>query len=181
MNTDTASPEVLRAEMVAKVRTKGYAQRREVEQVLLITPRHEFVPDADLAAAHNPWQAVITHRFEDGRSLSCASAPFVVAMMLDQLHVQPGNRILEIGAGTGYNASLLAQLTGRADLVTTVDIDSEVTAQASRALALNPLSPPAMTQSIPFSGRPGSGASSGSQDRKRTAAGTLTKSRIRSY
>ncbi|WP_033440898.1 hypothetical protein [Saccharothrix sp. NRRL B-16314] len=57
---------------------------------------------------------MITHRFEDGRSLSCASAPWLVAAMLDPLDVQPGNRILEIGAGTGYNACLLAQLTGRA-------------------------------------------------------------------
>ncbi|MFI0487036.1 hypothetical protein [Actinomadura sp. 9N215] len=78
----------------------GHAHRSEVEQVLRDTPRHEFVPDADLELAYNPWQAVITHRFEDGRSASCASAPWLVAAMLDQLHVQPGNRILEIGAGT---------------------------------------------------------------------------------
>lgn len=135
MNTDTTtSPEALRAEMVATVRQVGYARRGEVEQVLRDTPRHAFVPEADLDAAYNPWQAVITHRFDDGRSLSCASAPYVVAMMLDQLHVQPGNRILEIGAGTGYNAALLAQLTGRADLVTTIDIDPDVTEQATQAL-----------------------------------------------
>ncbi|MFD0204654.1 MULTISPECIES: methyltransferase, FxLD system [Saccharothrix] len=134
--TDTAaSPEALRAEMVEKVRKVGYAQREEVERVLRDTPRHEFVPEADLKTAYNPWQAVITHRFEDGRSLSCASAPFVVGMMLDQLDVQPGDRVLEIGAGTGYNASLLSRLTGRADLVTTIDIDPDVTTQASRNLA----------------------------------------------
>jgi protein-L-isoaspartate(D-aspartate) O-methyltransferase len=134
-DTTTLSPETLRTEMVAKVRKAGYAQLSEVERVLLDTPRHEFVPDASLAMAYDPWSAVITHRFEDGRSLSCASAPWLVAAMLDQLRVEPGNRILEIGAGTGYNACLLAQLTGRADLVTTVDIDSDVTAQAKRALA----------------------------------------------
>jgi protein-L-isoaspartate(D-aspartate) O-methyltransferase len=93
------------------------------------------VPDADLAVAYDPWQAVVTHRFDNGRSSSCASAPWLVAAMLDQLDVQPGNRILEIGAGTGYNACLLAQLTGRADLVTTIDIDPNVTTQAKRALA----------------------------------------------
>lgn len=120
--------------MVEKVRKVGHAYRPEVERVLLTTPRHEFVPDADLADAYDPWQAVITHRFADGRSLSCASAPWLVAAMLDQLHVQPGNRVLEIGAGTGYNACLLAQLTGRADLVTTIDIDANVTAHAARAL-----------------------------------------------
>ena len=137
MDTDTTalSPETLRAEMVAKVRNAGYAQLSEVERVLRDTPRHEFVPDADLTVAYDPWQAVITHRFDDGRSLSCASAPWLVAAMLDQLDVQPGNRILEIGAGTGYNACLLAQLTCRADLVTTIDIDPDVTAKAAQALA----------------------------------------------
>lgn len=137
MDTDTTtlSPEALRREMVAKVCKAGYAQLSAVERVLLDTPRHEFLPDTDLALAYDPWQAVITHRFEDGRSSSCASAPWLVAAMLDQLDVQPGNRILEIGAGTGYNACLLAQLTGRADLVTTIDIDPDVTAKAKQALA----------------------------------------------
>jgi protein-L-isoaspartate(D-aspartate) O-methyltransferase len=131
----TTSPDALRTEMVERIRKAGHARREEVERVLRDTPRHEFLPDADLAVAYDPWQAVVTHRFDDGRSLSCASAPWLVAAMLDQLDVQPGNRILEIGAGTGYNASLLAQLTGRADLVTTIDIDPDVTAKASQALA----------------------------------------------
>jgi protein-L-isoaspartate(D-aspartate) O-methyltransferase len=48
--------------------------------------------------------------------------------------VSAAHSILEIGAGTGYNACLLAQLTGRADLVTTIDIDPDVTAKASQAL-----------------------------------------------
>lgn len=136
MDTDiaAATPEALRASMVEKVKKSGHAQRPDVERVLRDTPRHEFVPDADLATAYSPWQAVVTHRFADGRSLSCASAPWLVAAMLDQLDVQPGNRVLEIGAGTGYNASLLAQLTGRADLVTTIDIDPNITEQAKRAL-----------------------------------------------
>jgi protein-L-isoaspartate(D-aspartate) O-methyltransferase len=133
--TTTMSSEAMRTQMVEKVRKVGHAHRAEVQRVLLATPRHEFVPDADLALVYDPRQAVVTHRFDDGRALSCASAPWAVAAMLDQLHVQPGNRVLEIGAGTGYNACLLAQLAGGADLVTTIDIDPDVTAQAKRALA----------------------------------------------
>ncbi|GAA4237284.1 hypothetical protein GCM10022254_48990 [Actinomadura meridiana] len=134
MDTNTAAADALRATMIEKVRKMGFAQRPEVERVLRSTPRHEFVPEASPDDAYNPYQAVITHRFSDGASLSCASAPFVVAMMLDQLDVRHGNRILEIGAGTGYNASLLAELAGDASNVVTIDIDAEVTAQASRAL-----------------------------------------------
>ncbi|MGH3930130.1 MAG: methyltransferase, FxLD system [Pseudonocardiaceae bacterium] len=134
MDTSTAALDALRDTMIEKVKEMGYAQRPEVERVLRDTPRHEFVPEATPEAAYDPYQAVITHRFSDGASLSCASAPFVVAMMLDQLNVQPGIRVLEIGAGTGYNASLLAELTGDAAKVVTIDIDPDVAAQASRVL-----------------------------------------------
>jgi protein-L-isoaspartate(D-aspartate) O-methyltransferase len=134
MTTNTAELTELRATMIEKVQKQGWARRPEVERVLRESPRHEFVPDASLKEAYDPYRAVITHRFSDGTSLSCASAPHVVAMMLDQLQVQPGNRVLEIGAGTGYNASLLAELAGPTGAVTTIDIDSDVTAQASRAL-----------------------------------------------
>jgi protein-L-isoaspartate(D-aspartate) O-methyltransferase len=136
MDTNTASLDALRDTMIEKVKEMGYAQRPEVERVLRDVARHEFVPEASPDAAYDPYQAVITHRFSDGASLSCASAPFVVAMMLDQLDVQPGNRVLEIGAGTGYNASLLAELAGGAANVVTIDIDADVTAQASQALTV---------------------------------------------
>jgi len=50
--------------------------------------------------------------------------------------VRPGHRVLEIGAGTGYNAALLAHIAGPAGHVSTVDIDPEVTAQARQALGV---------------------------------------------
>jgi len=46
--------------------------------------------------------------------------------MLQQLALQPGQRVLEIGAGTGYNAALLGQLVGPAGHVTTIDIDEDL-------------------------------------------------------
>ncbi|MGA8115648.1 MAG: methyltransferase, FxLD system [Actinocatenispora sp.] len=140
MTTDQAStPEQLRAEMVDRIVTNRqavagqHALSGRVLDVMRAVPRHLFVPDANLHQAYAE-EAVITKRSVDGAALSCASVPGVVAMMLDQLDVQPGDRILEIGAGTGYNAALLAELTGPHGLVTTVDVDPEVTARTRQAL-----------------------------------------------
>ena len=125
----------LRSRMVDAIQERGAAQQHAVEAAMRKVPRHLFVPDADLSAAYDPDSSVITHWFEDGTALSCASGPYVVGLMLDQLDVRPGQRVLEIGAGTGYNAALLAELTGDPALVTTIDINPDVTARAARALA----------------------------------------------
>lgn len=130
--TGTA-PEMLRASMVDRIKESGHARSGAVEEALRTVPRHEFVPDASVEDAYADI-AVITKRDSSGAALICASVPTIVAMMLDQLDVRPGQRILEIGAGTGYNAALLTHLTGPAGQVTTIDIDPEATAHARRAL-----------------------------------------------
>jgi protein-L-isoaspartate(D-aspartate) O-methyltransferase len=97
-------------------------------------PRHVFVPRAPIEKAY-AHDGVVTHPGTDGRPRSMASAPFVVAQMLEQLDVQPGDRVLEIGAGTGYNAALLAYLAGPDGKVTAVDLDEDVVDAAQQALA----------------------------------------------
>jgi len=133
--TDTTDipPEVLRARMVDFVREQGYARTAAVEEAMRTVPRHLFVPTASIQTAYGDL-AVSIKDAADGTMLSCASVPTVVAMMLDQLDVHPGMRILEIGAGTGYNAALLAHLTGSGGSVTTVDYDPEITTGARRNL-----------------------------------------------
>ena len=123
MNAATeTSPETLRAAMVDRLVRAGYARTPAVEHVLRTVPRHLFVTEAPIEQAYAD-VAVITKRDTDGTALSCASEPTVVAMQLDQLDVRPGDDIGEIGAGTGYNASILWVLTGPTGHVTTVDID----------------------------------------------------------
>jgi protein-L-isoaspartate(D-aspartate) O-methyltransferase len=61
---------------------------------------------------------------------SSSSQPAIMAIMLEQLDLQPGQRVLEIGAGSGFNAALMAYLVGDPALVTTVDIDDSLVEQA---------------------------------------------------
>jgi protein-L-isoaspartate(D-aspartate) O-methyltransferase len=58
----------------------------------------------------------------------------MVALMLTQLDLRPGHRVLEIGAGTGYNAALLAEMVGPTGHVTTIDLDPGVALHARNCL-----------------------------------------------
>lgn len=56
-------------------------------------------------------------------------------MMLEQLQIEPGHRVLELGAGTGYNAALMAAIAGKAGHVTTIDVDDDLVDNARKHLA----------------------------------------------
>ena len=136
MNTDSRTGAgQLHAGLVDLLLARGTITTGPVEAALRSVARHPFVPGVPLEAAYAPDDAVVTRRDDAGAALSSASAPGVVAAMLEQLGVQPGMRILEIGAGTGYNAAMLASLTGPAGHVVTLDIDQDVTDGARHALA----------------------------------------------
>jgi protein-L-isoaspartate(D-aspartate) O-methyltransferase len=130
VNTDTiatpgAEAAQLRNTLVDQIRASGYARTATVEAALRTVPRHLFVPDASLEDAYANVPVNIKYD-TDGTSISCASQPGVVALMLDQLEAHPGERILELGAGTGYNAALLAYLVGEEGHVTTIDVDDDL-------------------------------------------------------
>jgi len=131
-----ASPEhfnQLMIDAIAAAWPVGTSNPRILDAIRAV-PRHAFVPGADLADAYNPDLAVITKRGTAGAALSCASVPYLVAAMLDQLDVRHGQRVFEAGAGTGWNAALLATLAGPSGHVSTIDIDPEITAQAAASL-----------------------------------------------
>jgi protein-L-isoaspartate(D-aspartate) O-methyltransferase len=71
----------------------------------------------------------------DGEAVSSSSQPAIMAIMLEQLDLQPGHRVLEIGAGTGYNAALMAHIVGDSGHVVTIDIDDDIVANAREQLA----------------------------------------------
>lgn len=115
----------LRHKLVDEIVSSGLARAPGVDEALRTVPRHRFVPGASLEDAYAN-STVSIKQDGDGISISCASQPAVVAVMLDQLQPQPGDRVLEIGAGTGYNAALLACLTGPDGHVTTIDVDEDL-------------------------------------------------------
>ena len=131
--SNNASPDELRQRLVEKLRADGVLCDPAVERALRTVPRHLFVPDVPLEHAYSD-NAIPTHE-EGGLPISSASQPAIVAIMLQQLRVEPGMRVLEIGAGTGYNAALLAELVGPSGAVTTVDIGEEIAAEARGRLA----------------------------------------------
>ncbi|MEU8518081.1 methyltransferase domain-containing protein [Streptomyces sp. NBC_01216] len=73
-------------------------------------------------------------RVRDGELVSSASQPSLMSRMLEALETRDGHDVLEIGAGTGYNAALLAHRLGD-ERVTTLDLDDEITESARAHLA----------------------------------------------
>ncbi|MFJ7124046.1 hypothetical protein ACIQUO_29135 [Streptomyces albogriseolus] len=101
------------------------AERRvpaDVERAMRTVPRHAFLPGLELENAYTDQAVTIKDNPGKPLPLSCASVPSVVAMMLEQLDARAADDVLEIGAGTGYNAALLAELVASGS-GTTVDID----------------------------------------------------------
>jgi protein-L-isoaspartate(D-aspartate) O-methyltransferase len=129
----------LQRNMVAQVRARGGARDERVAEALLAVPRHHFVPDLPVEAAYQD-EALVTKRDADGRPISSSSQPTMMAVMLEQLDLRPGQRVLEVGAGTGYNAALMAHLVGPSGAVVSVDIDTDLvdTARANLARAGHP-------------------------------------------
>ena len=136
---DEAEAARLRAEMVARLRAAGAVHDPAVEQALLNVPRHLFLPHRALAETYE--NVAIATRWEQGATVSSVSQPEIVAMMLEQLCVAPGMRVLEVGAGAGYNAALLAELVGPAGSVTTIELDPGLASEAAAHLAAAGYSP----------------------------------------
>lgn len=89
------------------------------------TPRHEFVPQSQRDRAYFDMALPI------GESQTISS-PFIVAMMTEALDPQPGDKVLEIGTGSGYQAAVLSPLV---EHVYSIEIVAELGERAERTLA----------------------------------------------
>ncbi|MGQ4329490.1 MULTISPECIES: methyltransferase, FxLD system [Streptomyces] len=132
--TPVTDPAVWRNELVSRLVDSGHLRTPEVIAAFRGTDRHRFLPGVDLQSACVDDAVAIKHD-ATGAMLSCISAPSIVATQLEQLGAQPGHKILEAGAGTGYNARLLSDLVALEGHVWTVDVDQDLVDGARKNLA----------------------------------------------
>jgi protein-L-isoaspartate(D-aspartate) O-methyltransferase len=146
-------PETLHARLAAfaaSLREVGAIRSDAVENAFASVQRHRCVPEflygpktITVPQDHQPGsseildiiyshRSLLTSTGQEGGLPSSSSAPTLMARMLEALDPEPGSRVLEIGAGTGYNAALIATLTGAP--VVTVDAGADTAQGAAESL-----------------------------------------------
>ncbi|MEJ2185598.1 MAG: protein-L-isoaspartate(D-aspartate) O-methyltransferase [Gemmatimonadota bacterium] len=121
---DTAALTRLRHEMVRRQIAGRGIRDRAVLRAMRQVPRHEFVPESFVGLAYMDQPLPIGH----GQTIS---QPYIVAFMAEAAAIKPGNRVLEIGTGSGYGAAVLAEL---AHEVYTIEIVPELADRARAVL-----------------------------------------------
>ena len=94
------------------------------------SPNDEALAQVYTAAA----SGLVIKLSPQGTPTSSSSSPLLMAIMLEHLDLKPGMRVLEIGTGTGYNAALMAEIVGKQELVTTLELQPDLAERAKRLL-----------------------------------------------
>lgn len=95
---------------------------QRVIEAMATVPRHAFVPHDEQDHSYENRPLPIGH----GQTIS---QPYIVAVMTDLLQLKPGDHVLEIGTGSGYQAAILGQMT---DSVFTIEIIKPLGREARR-------------------------------------------------
>jgi protein-L-isoaspartate(D-aspartate) O-methyltransferase len=113
-----------RAMVEQQLRARDITSERVLEAMRTV-PRHLFIPEAQRREAYGDYPLSIGH----GQTIS---QPYIVAFMTQALDVRPGDRVLEIGTGSGYQAAVLGELVKE---VYTIEIIDPLAARARETLA----------------------------------------------
>ncbi|ESQ26273.1 MAG: protein-L-isoaspartate(D-aspartate) O-methyltransferase [uncultured Acidilobus sp. OSP8] len=127
MDSQEGVYERVRRLMVKELKALGYIVSKEVEEAMLAIPREVFVPEDQRPYAYEDRPLPIGF----GQTIS---APSVVARMTELLQVRKGQKVLEVGTGSGYQASILAWLVGEKGHVWTIERIPELAARAKGAI-----------------------------------------------
>ena len=106
-----ADPQAEEAAELRRSMVEQQIEKRGVDDSLVLeamrsVPRHRFVPSGTMRKAYADQPRPIGH----GQTIS---QPYIVAYMTEMLQLEPGEKVLEIGTGSGYQAAVLAEITDR--------------------------------------------------------------------
>ncbi len=139
---DSDQARALRRGMVTALTSDGTLADNRWRDAFLAVPRHLLVPAyyqgserVDGGTDRERWlrlvysdTTLVTQRRPDAVT-SSGTMPSLVAMMLQALEVRDGDRVLQVGTGTGYTAALLCERLGSAQVVS-IDVDPDLTTAA---------------------------------------------------
>jgi protein-L-isoaspartate(D-aspartate) O-methyltransferase len=103
-----------REQLVTNLQREGFIKSERVKEAFLSVPRESFLPDFLKRYAY------VDTPLDIGQGQTI-SAPHMVAILCEALDIKKGQRILEIGAGSGYHAAIVAQLVGKTGHVYTIE------------------------------------------------------------
>ena len=149
-----SEPDLANEQMVDRLIAEGALWSPSLISAFRATPRHQFLDRVFVyQRKQDRWREILTRdpgeeelrliysdralitRLSSGNTggppmpISSSSQPSLMAEMLEDLKLTPGLNVLEIGAGTGYNAALLAHVV-QPGAVTTLEVDKEVLSEA---------------------------------------------------
>ncbi|MCD6398292.1 MAG: protein-L-isoaspartate(D-aspartate) O-methyltransferase [Candidatus Aenigmarchaeota archaeon] len=111
--------------LIQEMRLRGTLKSKKLEQAFKKIDRKYFVPEKYKGSAYADYPLPIGHE-------QTISQPSTVAMMTEALVVKSGQKILEIGAGSGWQAALLGYLVGPKGKIFTVEINEWLVELARR-------------------------------------------------
>ncbi|MDD5503156.1 MAG: protein-L-isoaspartate(D-aspartate) O-methyltransferase [Candidatus Thermoplasmatota archaeon] len=100
--------------MVQLLKMEGIVRTGAVEKAMLETPRHIYVPEGIRHLSYEDAPLPIG----EGQTIS---APHMVAIMCEALQLKPGEKVLEIGAGSGYHAAVMSRIVGGKGMIFSVE------------------------------------------------------------
>ncbi len=113
----------MREILIKQLKSGGYIRSKAVEEAMRKVDREIFIPRADPEKAYEDSPQRIGH----GQTIS---APHMVAIMCEELKLEAGLNILEIGGGGGYHAAVVGEMVGEKGLVTSAEIVVELAERA---------------------------------------------------
>ena len=116
--------QISRDGMIKNLRERYKIRDERVLEAMKVVPRHLFVPDALKSQAYKDNALPIEHN-------QTISQPFIVARMSELLELAPDAKVLEIGAGSGYQTAILSRL---ARMIYAIERVPKLTEQAQERL-----------------------------------------------